>query len=194
MKYLSKRFASILLSFAFFAASLVVYANLIQPTYDNIKVEQGKLIAAQQKNSEYTNVFTRLKQVSTNFQQSPELQNRVSMAFPLDANVSDSMNQISAVALANGLTIASIDITSAPVIPTVTKKAGDISFIKGTGVLKNAIVVAGTYEEIKAFLQGVETGVRIANIKLVRLTRSANPATPEIINASVEIETYYQAK
>lgn len=192
MKYLSKRFASILLSFTFFALALVLYANFISPAYDNIKIEQGKLIAARQKNAEYTSIFTRLKQASSVFEQSPEAQNRISMAFPLSANVPDSMNQLSAIASANGLSIVSIDIASAPVVPSAASRAGETSLIKGIGVLKNSLRLTGTYEQLRAFVQGVETSVRIASITSVKVDRIANPLTPGIMGITVEIETYYQ--
>jgi len=192
MKYLSKRFASILLSFTFFAFALVLYANFIGPAYDTIKVEQGKLIAARQKNAEYTSIFTRLKQASSEFQQSSEVQNRVSMALPLAANVPDSMNQLSVIAAANGLTITSIDIVNAPVVPSIAGKAGESSLIKGVGVLKNSIRLTGTYDQLKSFLQGVETGVRIASISSVKIDKIANPITPGTLGITVEVETYYQ--
>ncbi|OGM93217.1 hypothetical protein A2333_03115 [Candidatus Wolfebacteria bacterium RIFOXYB2_FULL_49_7] len=192
MKYLSKRFASILLSFTFFAFALILYANFIGPAYDTIKVEQGKLIAARQRNAEYTSIFTRLKQASSEFRQSSEVQNRVSMALPLSANVPDSMNQLSVIAAANGLTIVSIDIVNAPVVPSSAGKAGESSLVKGIGVLKNSIRMTGTYEQMQSFLQGIETGVRIASISSVKVDRIANPATPGIIGITVEAETYYQ--
>lgn len=192
MKYLSKRFASILLSFTFFAASIILYVNFINPTYANIKIEQGKLAAAQQKNTEYTSVFTRLKQVSSAVQQAPELQNRVSMAFPLESNVADSMNQISAIALANGLNITSIDITGAPIIPTASGKVVASSLVKGVSVLKNTVRLNGTYPQLKGFLQGIETGVRIASIRSVKIDKTAN--LPDVVSIALEIETYYQTK
>lgn len=192
MKYLSKRFASILLSFTFFAFSLVLYANFISPTYSTIKVEQGKLIAARQKNAEYTNIFTRLKQASSIFQRSPEMRDRISMAFPLAANIPNSMNQLSVIASANGLSVVSIDITSAPIVPSSSAKAGQSSLVKGVGVLKNSIRLSGTYEQLRAFLQGVETGVRIASISSVKIDKVPNPIIPGLLNITVEVETYYQ--
>lgn len=192
MKYLSKRFASILLSFTFFALALVLYVNFISPSYDNIKVGQGKLIAARQRNVEYTDIFNRLKQASLSFQQSPEVQNRVSMAFPLTPNVPDSMNQLSVIASANGLSVTSVDITTAPVVPSSAGKAGGSSLIKGVGVLKNTIRLTGTYEQLRAFLQGVETGVRIASISSIKIDKAANPIVPDTLGMTVEVETYYQ--
>lgn len=192
MKYLSKRFASILLSFTFFAFSLVLYANFISPTYATIKVEQGKLITARQKNVDYTNIFTRLKKASSVFQQSPEMRDRISMAFPLTANIPNSMNQLSVIASANGLSIVSIDITSAPIVPSFSVKTGQSSLVKGVGVLKNSIRLSGTYEQLRAFLQGVETGVRIASISSVKIDKVPNPIVPGLLNITVEVETYYQ--
>lgn len=191
MKYLSKRFISILLSFVFFAGALVLYINFIKPTYQEIKVDQGKLAAMQQKGMEYKGVFGKLKQVLASIKQSPDLQNRISIAFPLNSNVGDSMNQITAVALANGLTITSIDINDAPVIPATTAKPGAVSLIKGVGVLRNTIRVGGSYAQIRTFLQGVESGVRISSIKAVKFDKVPN-VPGDVINATVEIETYYQ--
>jgi len=192
MKYLTKRFISILLAFSFFATALVLYANFISPTYDRIKVEQGKLAVARETNAEYTDIFTRLRQASSAVQQSSELQGRVSMALPVSANMPASMNQLSVIAVANGLTIASLDIASAPVISTAGTPFAGSSLIKGVGVLKNSIRLAGTYEQLRSFLQGVETSVRIASISSVKIDRVANPTAPGVMNITVEVETYYQ--
>ena len=192
MKFFSKRFASILLSFVFFAFALILYFNFITPTYGDIKTEQGKLVAARQKNAEYTSVYTKLKQASAASQQSPEVQQRVSMAFPLAANIPDSMNQLSVIAAANGLSIVSVDITSAPIIPAINGKAETPSLIKGIGVIKNTIRLTGTYDQLRSFLQGVETGVRIVSISSVKIEKVINATTPGLLNVVVEAETYYQ--
>lgn len=192
MKYLSKRFASILLSFVFFVLALFLYNSFIRPTYDTIKIEQGKLIAARQKNAQYADVFARLREASSMVQQSSDVQARVSMAFPLETNIPDSMNQLSVIALANGLAITSIDIAHAPIVSSVAGKTGASSLIKGIGVLKNSIRLTGTYEQLKAFLQGVETSVRIASITSMKIDKIANPVVPGTMNITVEVETYYQ--
>lgn len=192
MKYLSKRFASILLSFVFFVLALFLYNSFIRPTYDTIKIEQGKLIAARQKNAQYADVFARLREASSMVQQSADVQARVSMAFPLETNIPDSMNQLSVIALANGLAITSIDIAHAPIVSSVAGKTGASSLIKGIGVLKNSIRLTGTYEQLKAFLQGVETSVRIASITSMKIDKIANPVVPGTMNITVEVETYYQ--
>lgn len=191
MKYLSKRFISILLSFVFFAGALVLYVNFIKPVYQEIKSDQGKLAAMQQKSMEYKEVFGKLKQVLASIKQSPDLQSRISIAFPLSSNVGNSMNQITAVALANGLAITSIDISDAPVIPAVAAEPGAVTLVKGVGVLRNAIRVSGSYAQIRTFLQGVESGVRISSIKAVKFDKAPN-IPGDVINATVEIETYYQ--
>ena len=95
-------------------------------------------------------------------------------------------------ATANGLTITSIDIVNAPVIPSSVGKAGESSLIKGVGVLKNSIRLTGTYDQLKSFLQGIETGVRIASISSVKIDKIANPITPGTVGITVEVETYYQ--
>lgn len=192
MGYLSKRFISVLLSFTFIAIALVVYINFIKPTYASIKEDQARLAALRQKNHENGEVFGKLKAVLAELKKSSDLQNRISMTLPLDPNTADSMNQITAVAISNGLTVASIDVVDAPIIPTTGVKAGTVSLIKGTGVLRNSVRVAGNYGQVRAFLQGVESGVRLSSIKSLKIGRVASAANPDTFSVTVEIETYYQ--
>lgn len=192
MKYLSRRFISILLSFFFIAVSLIVYINFIKPTYAEIKADQGKLAAERQKNQEYKEVFGRLKAVLDELKKSSDLQNRISMTLPLNANAADSMNQITAVAIANGLTVAAIEIVEAPVIPAASVKPGTISLIKGIGVLRNNIRLSGSYAQVRAFLRGVESGVRLSSVRSVKIDKAIATANPDLFNIIVEIETYYQ--
>lgn len=194
MRYLSKRFISILLSFTFVAISLVLYVNFIKPTYSDIKTDQGRLVALEEKNQQYKDVFIKLKGTLEDLKKSPDLQNRVSMVFPLSANTSDSLNQLTSIASANGLVISNVDVVEAPIVPAVnTGKVGTVSIIKGVGVLKNTIRVSGSYEQVKAFLQGVESGVRISSIHSLKITKNANLTNQNTFSATLEVETYYQA-
>ncbi|AKM78194.1 MAG: hypothetical protein UY31_C0013G0003 [Candidatus Wolfebacteria bacterium GW2011_GWE1_48_7] len=192
MKYLSKRFISVLLSFTFIAIAMVIYVNLIKPVYANIKEDQAELSALRQKNHEYTEVFGKLKAILDELKKSSNLQDRISMTLPLDPNASDSMNQITAVAIANGLSVASIDIASAPIIPTAGVKAGTVSLIKSTGVLKNTVKASGSYAQIRAFLQGIESGVRLSSIKSLKISKVGVSNTLDQFSVAAEIETYYQ--
>lgn len=192
MRYLSKRFISILLSFAFIAIALVLYINFIKPTYADIKTDQGRLAAINESNQQYKDIFGKLKGVSDDLNKSPDLQNRVSMTLPLSPNAPDSLNQMTSIASANGLSIVSIDLAEAPVIPAVNAKPDSASIIKGIGVLKNNIRVTGSYAQIKSFLQGIESGVRISNIRSVKIDRVANAASQDSFTVTFEVETYYQ--
>lgn len=192
MKYLSKRFISVLLSFAFIAIAMVLYINFIKPTYANIKADQGKLAAVKQKNQEYKEVFGKLKAVLDELKKSSDLQDRISMTFPLEANAADSMNQITAVAIANGLTVTSVDIAEAPVVPVLGVKPGAVSLVKGTGVLRTSIRASGSYAQLRAFLQGIESGVRISSIGSIKISKVIAAANPDTFTATVEVETYYQ--
>lgn len=192
MRYLSKRFISVLLSFTFIAIALVVYINLIKPTYKSIKEDQARLEALTQKNDENTEVFNKLKAVLAELKKSSDLQNRISMTLPLDPNAADSMNQITAVAISNGLTVASIDIADAPNIPTSGVKAGTVSLVKSTGVLRNTIRATGSYTQVRDFLQGIESGVRLSSIKSLKIGKASAGTNQDSFSVTVDIETFYQ--
>lgn len=193
MKNISKRFLSVLLSFAFIAVAMIVYVNFIKPAYVGIKEDQAKLAALTQKNQESKEVFDKLKVVLDELKKSSDLQNRISMTLPLDPNTSDSLNQITAVAFANELSVASIDISDAPIVPTAGVKAGTVSLVKGTGVLRNSIRATGNYAQVRAFLKGIESSVRLSSIKSLKIGKSGASTNSDIFSVNVEIETYYQA-
>lgn len=193
MKNISKRFISVLLSFAFIAVALAIYVNFIKPVYADIKKDQAELAALTQKNKNSKEVFDKLKVVLNELKQSSDLQNRVSMTLPLEPNASDSLNQITAVALANGLTVSSIDISDAPIVPTPGVKTGTVSLVKSMGVLRNTVRVSGSYAQVRAFLQGVESSVRLSSIKSLKIGKVSTPTNQDVFSVNVEIETYYQA-
>lgn len=182
-----------MLSFAFIAIALVLYINFIKPTYADIKTDQGRLAALTESNQQYKDIFNKLKGISDDLKKSPDLQNRISMSLPLSANAPDSLNQITSIASANGLSVVSVDIIEAPIIPTANIKPDSVSIIKGIGVLKNNIRVSGPYAQIKSFLQGVESGVRISSIRSVKIDRLVNVPNQDAFSVTIEIETYYQA-
>lgn len=192
MKYLSKRFISILLSFTFIAIAMVVYINFIKPVYADIKSDQAQLESIRQKNHENSEVFGKLKAVLTELKKSSDLQDRISMTLPLEPNAADSMNQVTAVAVSTGLVVSSIDIVEAPIIPVPGVKAGTASLVKSTGVLRNTLKATGTYPQLKGFLQGIESGVRLSSIKSVKVGKANSVTNPDLLAITVEIETFYQ--
>lgn len=181
-----------MLSFTFIAMSLVLYINFIKPTYADIKVDQGRLAAINDKNQTYKDIFGKLKGISDELKKSSDLQDRVSMALPLTANTSDSVNQLTSIASANGLAITSIDLIESPILPSTAGKSDAASIVKGTGVLKNNLRLVGSYAQIKSFLRGVESGVRVSSIKTFKIDRVLNAPNPDTFNIALEIETYYQ--
>lgn len=195
MQHFSKRFLSILVTFALFAAALFAYINLIRPTYDTIKNEQARLAVAQQHNAEYTSIYDKLKQVLARYEQSPDLQNKVSATLPLEENIPDSMHQITAAALANGLNVLSIDVKEGAVLSSGSaSKAGGQTLVKNIGVLKNSIQLTGAYPQFRSFLQAVDTNMRIMSLDSLRIEKAGDPTRPDQFAFNVTITSYYQIR
>lgn len=189
MKASTKRFLSIIVSGIFIIGSLVVYANFIRPAYADIQQLRGELSAKTGLLNNQSQAITKFQNLLVEQQSSSKLQERISLVLPPKENVSDIMNQLQAIASANGVSVQSVGLEYLPI--KQAKKNTDV--VKGLGSLRLTMKIFGSYEAFKNFIGSLETNVRVMDVNTLKVEHAGRP-DQNLFTYNLTVDTYYQIK
>jgi hypothetical protein len=80
--------------------------------------------------------------------------------------------------------------------------ASTVQIIKPLGQIVLQITAAGSYENLKSFLMGLETNIRIFDVQGISITpaqtpvvfgKNLNTVSPDLFTYNIKVVTYYQA-
>ncbi len=188
MKPSTQRMISLVSSAALLIMSLVVFSNLIRPEYSETQEMRGRISMKSQLFGEQGAATAQIQRLVADYQGLASIQDTLSLLIPQEEHAPQALNQVTNIAKANNLDIQSINTQKLPFQP---KKPGQTSLlIKRVGVLRVDIQLSGTYEALKAFIQTIETNIRIMDVQRIDIATQSDPNKPYLFN--VTIDTYYQ--
>jgi len=204
MKQSSKRFTSMIITVACLVAALIVFFDLLEPAYGDLEAEKGKQVSDAQFLASEQQIVTQAKNLLTQYQNETSAQANLALAMPSGPDVAGALAQIYGIASANGLSIGGINVT-APTIqlqaPQSTTPGAPLTaaqLVKPVGTLTFQIIATGSYESMKAFLQAIESNLRIFDTTNFALQPTPSTGAKGVFNAdmftyNVTITTYYQS-
>lgn len=198
MKQSSKRLTSILLSLLFVVAALLVLFDLVEPAYGDLMAMKGELATGQGFLSQEQSIITKTQNLISQYQSDSTAKNNLALAMPSGPDVSGALAQIYGLATANNLVVQNITV-SAPSVQAAAARTGAptlAEIVKPQGSITFQFSAVGSYENMKSFLAGLESNIRIFDIK----TLSLQPGTSgvkgltgtDVFTYSVAVTTYYQ--
>lgn len=186
MKTSTKRILSIGLAALFFVGTLIVYASFIRPEMDTISQKRALTLSKDNLFNNQKTAVQGVQKLIAQFQSIVALQEQVSLAMPLGPNTTQALNQIEAVATISQARLNSLSVKTEALLPSRQPLA------KRLGTLNVNLGITGSYENIKVFLRGLETNVRVANVKSFVI--SPVGSTQDLYTITLSVEIYYQEK
>lgn len=171
MKASTKRSLSLIGSALLLISAITLYTNAIKPAYQNIQQLRASLIAKTNLFNEQKEIISRVKDLLNQYQSAAKLQETISLALPPDEAVASLFQQIFAISQASGISIQSFGLTAEAIKSN------------GLGTLKLNLGLKGSYESVKAFLQAIETNIRVMDVSQLTMQKDLH---------TVSLTTYYQ--
>jgi Tfp pilus assembly protein PilO len=212
MKQESKRLTSIILAALILAAALVAYFEFIVPSYTNLETVKGQEESEQALLANENQIVTQGKALLATYQNDASSSQSVALALPVGQDVSGALAQIYGIASNANVTVqgTAISIQAVQATPAAVQTDGSTgsqlgnaaatgSIVKPTGTISFQVTGSGSYESIKAFLQELETNIRIFNVTAIALQPTQTIATKtqaassDVFNYTITVVTYYQA-
>lgn len=153
--------------------AMVLYTNAIKPAYKNIQQLRASFIAKTNLFNEQKEIISRVKNLLNQYQSAARLQETISLALPPDEAVAPLFQQVFAISQASGIKIQSFGLTAEAIKSN------------GLGILKLNLGLRGTYEALKAFLQAIETNIRVMDVNTLGMQKDLH---------SVSLTAYYQTQ
>jgi Tfp pilus assembly protein PilO len=204
MKQNSKRLTTLLIALGLIVVSLVIFFDLIQPEYANILQTKGQIVGEQGLYTTESAAVATAENVISEYQQQ-QSSGTIAEVLPTDEDVAGTIAQIYGLAQNSGIAIQSLGISSPAIEAQTLSGSASTTLTQPLGSFSLQISAAGTYENFQSFLTGIETNIRIFDVKSVTLTpvgstgasggsseKGAAPATQDFFTYSLTIETYYQ--
>ena len=201
MKTNSKQLTSAIIAALFFVVALIVYFEMIVPSYASLQIDKGE---EQSQNALYDNenkVVDQVKSLITTYNSEASSTQSINLSLPVGQDIAGALAQIFGLAASSGFSLegtgVSIQATQAPVTTNVAGVASvGGSIVRPAGSVSFQLVGSGTYESLKSFLTGLENNVRLFDVTGISIqgtgvqTKGANP---DLFNYTITVMTHYQS-
>jgi len=181
-------------------AAFVMYFDLLSPAYAALQTEKGQELSNQQLLSNEKQIVTQVQSLISQYQNQTQSQQSASMALPTGPDVAGALNQLYGLASANTINIQSVGVslqavaatpTEAPVTDQIESAAEGASITEPLGTISFSLTATGSYENFQAFLQSLETNIRLFDVQAISLA-SNGASNQDNFTYSLTVVTYYQ--
>ncbi len=186
MKVATRRFAELIGSFILFAATIFIYAVLLEPAYVEVNKLRGELFSERQVLEEQRTIVEKVKMALQQYQDLSKIADTISLVLPGKEAYPTLMNQLDTIAKSAGIFLDSVNLNTLAVFEAGT--AAKKSPLPTT--LQLTMNLIGPYSSFKEFLSKIETNVRL--IDVVRFS-VAPTAVGQNYSYSLVAHTYYQS-
>lgn len=185
------RTTALFAAFGFLILSVLCFVFLIQPSYGTImelRIATVKVVGDIQQKED---AVAKIQALVSKYQNLSDIRELFSKSLPSSLDSAAITGEVNVIAQRNFLAVESITYEVVPIAPLPDPKRNS-KF--GYGGMKLKVVVAGPYANIKGFISGLESSMRIFDVKSI-LFESPDEllAVQNTMKAEVVFVTYYQS-
>ena len=200
MKQSSKRLVSIAFALLFIVGALVFFFDLVQPAYSDFSNAKGQVAGEQTLLQTEQQSVTAAQALIAQYQNQPQSEQNLALAMPSGEDLAGALAQIYGLAAANGVGLQSIGIAaptlaSQPTSDNSNTSNSPVSLVQSLGTISLQLGAAGSYEALKSFLSGLETNIRIFDVKSISIepaSAGSKSAGQDFFTYLITVATYYQ--
>lgn len=209
MKQNSKRLTSYIISALFLAIALVVYFELIIPSYAALQDDKGQAASENNLLANEQSIVAEVSSTLATYQGEASTTQSVNMSLPVGPNIADSLAQLYGIAANTGFSLEGTSITVQTVQATAAANtattaigsaaASGGSIVRPSGSVSFELQGNGSYESLKSFLMGLESNIRLFNVTAISIQPSgsgsskAPVSSTDLFNYTITVVTYYQS-
>lgn len=169
--------------------AIFVYFNLAQPEFDSIQKIRSEYMARQHTLEAQEKAVRQVLDLIERSKSDENLDRSINFVLPTDPDVANAVAQVSGLAKQNNLRLQLIGVNLLALEPAAA--GNSVAQPLGTLVVQGRLV--GSYEGIKMFFQGIETNIRLMDIRSLSMQpASLGQAEGEFYNLEFNVAAYYQ--
>ena len=189
MKDSSKRLMSLLASLLLVAGSFFLFVTLIEPAYDTVNGLRGTVASRTATYAEQQEVVAEASALFERYESVTVLREAIARAIPHEAEYATLVNQLGSIARISNLILESVEPHAVP-SRGASPRASSARTLPAPEVIQINLRLAGTYESFKAFLERIETNIRVMDLVRLSIVPGKSGTT---YSYDVVVHTYYQS-
>jgi len=189
MRQSTKRLFSMLFALLLVVGAFVIFFNYTRVAYEEIKTIRGEKLSREEFIESQKQAIADVRKLLDSYHGEVDFQNAISASFSKNPNISAAIAQLNGLANLSKLSITSITISEKGTAAKGT--AGTASLIRPINIIGFNIQLIGSYEQLKDFLDKLESNVRLFEISAINI-QPLGKSNQNIYSFSLQVETYYQ--
>lgn len=182
---------ALLAAFGFLVASVLIFVFLMKPLYAVIMALRASTEQIVSDVREKEDAVSKIQELVSKYQNLSEIRDLFSQSLPYSIDSAAVTAEANVIAQKNLLAVESVGYEVVPVKP-LPDPARNAKYGHGGLIVKVAVV--GSYANIKNFILGLESSIRIFDVKSIRLDAGDEKnALANSIKAEIFFATYYQS-
>lgn len=166
------------------------YWFIVQPKQESLKVLRQGLLKLQGEDKSLSSNLEKMDSLIRSLKSSPDKVAKLDEALPLDGRTPDLYLLINELARSSGVTVGDINVSgSSDAIIAGNQALLEHPFLAERAVqtLAVKVYVIGTYEQLKAFLQKLETNARVMDVVSLDMSSTQNG----LLALDLNLNTYF---
>ncbi len=183
----TQRLAIIIGSFLLLAGTIYILASYVYPTFleiQSLRAERQVRIdlAQTQEDAE-----KKIGDLARQYAGLATTQEAFSLMLPIGPEAPSLLNHLQGIARNNSLRVSAISFQYQPIKPATQ------SLVQGIGVVRATMSLNGRYEDLKTFINQIETNVRIIDVNSIQVNGGAVPRK-DTFDYNLIADAYYQVE
>lgn len=167
--------------------AIFVYFNLAQPEFDSVQQVRSEYLGRQQTLDTQEKAVRQVRGLIDKSKLDQGSDSNINFVLPTDPDVANAVAQVSGIADQCNLKLQLIGVNLLALEPAT----GDaVAQPLGTLIVQGRLT--GDYAGIKRFFQGVETNIRLMDVRAISLQSASVKPEDDIYNLEFNIAAHYQ--
>ncbi|OGY31463.1 MAG: hypothetical protein A3C02_01865 [Candidatus Andersenbacteria bacterium RIFCSPHIGHO2_02_FULL_45_11] len=169
--------------------------TVLQPLMDSISTAKSSIESNTSSLAEKEAFLQSLDAKINQLRSQPDIERQLAAVIPETERSQDIIRVVDQYAKESGVTLTAItnNASQTKARANASKARGDLNLVpEGIQIITLQLGVSGNYQQVRAFLAGLEKSPRIVDV--ARITISKVPEQPEAVTASLVIQLYARAE
>lgn len=195
MKQATKRFVSMVVALLLVVGASVVYFYFIQPSFADALRAKGDVAGREAFVANQRQAIQQVEDLIAAYHGEGKIQEVISYVFPQGEDASDAIAQLNGLSQASNLALQSVALRGqgarAGVVGAAGAGASQSPLLRPVGTLVLQARFAGTYDDLKSFVERLETNIRIFDIQSLSV-QAAGKLNQNLYVFDITFTVYYQ--
>ncbi|MBM3256972.1 MAG: hypothetical protein FJY98_01430 [Candidatus Liptonbacteria bacterium] len=193
MKQSTKRLLSIVFSLLLIAGAFLLFFNFTQPAYGEVQKLKAEVKVREAFVSNQQQTVKKVQQLISSYNNQAELRDLLSLTLPLKSDMTGGFAQLAGLVQGETLGGQSYQITAGEKAASSREAEVPIAsnLLRPLGTVKYQVSFSGSYDNLKSFLEKLESNVRIFDVTSLSVSPSQK-ASQDLYRVDTTLITHYQ--